>query len=186
MELTEDKIIQACQSGNMELFALLYDRYAEKIYKFLYFRTLHKETAEDLSSQVFFQALNKIKSYQVGKGTFQAWLYKIAQNALIDEFRKRKPVESIDSHINIADNTDLESETEATLSAEKVQEILNTLPEESRQLLTMRLWDELTYAEISEILGKTEGSLKMQFSRTISKLQEQTTLLLLFLIIMRW
>lgn len=186
METSENTIIQACQAGNMESFVLLYDQYAEKIYNFLFFRTFHKETAEDLTSQVFYQAMDKIQSFNPSKGTFQAWLYQIARNALIDESRKRRPVENIENHFNIPDNTNLEQETQLKINAETIQKLLTTLPEEAQELMTMRLWAELSYAEIAQVTGKTEGSLKMQFSRIITKLQQHAHLLLLALIFARW
>lgn len=167
----------------MESFVLLYDRYVEKIYRFLYFRTLQKEVAEDITSQVFLKAMDKIQTFNSDKGTFQAWLYQIARNLLIDEFRKRKPTENIEAHYDIADNTNLETETQAKLSNEALQKLLKTLPEESQELITMRLWDELSYSEIAVVTGKTEGSLKMQFSRIIGKLQQHAHLLTLTIFI---
>ncbi len=174
---TELQAIASCQDGHMESFVLLYDRYVEKIYRFLYFRTLQKELSEDITSQVFLKAMDKIQSFNPSKGTFQAWLYQIARNLLIDEFRKRKPIENIEAHYDIADNTDLENETQSKMSNEALQELLKTLPDESQELITMRLWDELSYAEIAVVTGKTEGSLKMQFSRIIGKLQQHSHLL---------
>ena len=182
MDRSESQIIQACQAGHMEAFVTLYDEYVEKIYKFLYFRTFQKELAEDITSQVFLQAMSKIKSFDESKGTFQAWLYQIARNLLIDEYRKRKPVEDIENHFDIASNVNIENETNQTLSNEALQKLLLTLPEESQELVTMRLWDELSYSEIAQVTGKTEGSLKMQFSRIINKLQEHAHLLVLSLI----
>jgi RNA polymerase sigma-70 factor (ECF subfamily) len=186
VDQSELKSIQACQAGEMESFVLLYDRYVEKIYRFLYFRTLQKEVAEDITSQVFLKAMDKIKSFNADKGTFQAWLYQIARNLLIDEYRRKKPTDNIDAHYDIADNTDLETETQTKFSNEALQKLLQELPEESQELVTMRLWDELTYSEIAMVTGKTEGSLKMQFSRIIGKLQQHAHLLVLSLIFTRW
>ena len=169
----------------MEAFVYLYDAYAEKIYKFLYFRTLHQELSEDITSQVFLQAMSKISSFNEHKGTFQAWLYQIARNLLIDEYRKRKPTDAIEHHFDIADNTNLESETNQTFTNEALLQLLQTLPEEQQELISMRLWDELSYADIAAITGKTEGSLKMQFSRIIKKLQEHAHLFV-FLLLITW
>lgn len=177
MEKSESTIIAECQAGQMEDFVLLYDAYVEKIYKFLFFRTFHKELAEDLTSQTFIKAFEKISTFDADRGTFQAWVYQIARNLLIDEYRKRKPVDNIDAHQNLQSTTDLESETQAMQSKEALQKLLQTLSEESQELVTMRLWDELPYSEIAHITGKTEGSLKMQFSRIISQLQQQAHLL---------
>jgi RNA polymerase sigma-70 factor (ECF subfamily) len=179
MDRSELQIIKACQSGQMEQFVYLYDAYVERIYKFLYFRTFHQEFAEDLTSQVFLQAMSKLKSYKESRGTFQAWLYQIARNLLIDEYRKRKPTDNIEAHMNLASNINLENETQGKLSNEALYKLIKTLPEEAQELIAMRLWQELSYAEIAQATGKTEGSLKMQFSRIINKLQQHAHLLAL-------
>jgi RNA polymerase sigma-70 factor, ECF subfamily len=171
MDLTERQIIAACQSGNLEMFVSLYDAYVEKIYKFLFFRTFSKEQAEDLTSQVFLQAMSKIGTFQEGRGTFQAWLFQIARNLLIDEYRRKKPTEDLEAHYDLASAVNLEQETNAKLEAEAVIKLIQRLPEEAQELITMRLWQDLSYAEIAAVTGKSEGSLKMQFSRLISKLK---------------
>ncbi len=179
MEITESKIIAACKAGEMESFVYLYDRYVEKIYKFLYFRTFDQQLAEDITSQVFLKVMNKISTFNESKGTFQAWLYQIARNLLIDEYRKQKPTDNIDAHFDLASGINLEAETGQTLTNEALHKLLMTLPAEAQELITMRLWQEMPYAEIAAVTGKTEGSLKMQFSRIILQLQKHSHLLVL-------
>ncbi len=169
----------------MEQFVFLYDRYVEKIYKFLYFRTFDQPLAEDLTSQVFLKAMEKIRTVDESKGTFQAWLYQISRNLLIDEYRRKKPTEGLEAHYDLADGTDVEAETGQTLTNEKLRELLMTLPAESQELVTMRLWDGMPYAEIAAVTGKTEGSLKMQFSRIILQLQKHAHLLVFALFLTR-
>lgn len=170
----------------MESFVYLYDRYVEKIYKFLYFRTFDQDLAEDITSQTFLKCMNKIGTFHPDKGTFQAWLYQIARNLLIDEYRKKKPTENIETHFDLASTVNLENETSQTLTNESLKKLLMTLPTESQELVSMRLWDELPYAEIANITGKTEGSLKMQFSRIIDQLQKQAHLLALTLFLIKF
>ncbi|MDQ3018345.1 MAG: sigma-70 family RNA polymerase sigma factor, partial [bacterium] len=161
MDSTEIQIIKSCQAGHMESFVILYDRYVEKIYKFLYYRTnAHRELSEDLTSQTFIRAMEKIATFKADRGTFQAWLYQVARNILIDHYRKNKSTENIDEHLNIASNENLEKQAAQKLTNEDLQKILQTLPQEAQELINMRLWDELSYAEIAAITGKTEGSLK--------------------------
>ncbi len=183
---TESEIIRACQAGQMESFVLLYDRYVEKIFQFVYFRTSHKQHAEDVTSQVFMRAMEKIGSYNGTKGTFQSWLYQIARNLVIDEFRKSKPTENIDAHYNLQDSTDLNAEVHHKMVFEQLAKLIAELPKEAQELITMRLWDELSYSEIAFVTGKTEGSLKMQFSRIINKLQTQATTLILLIILFNY
>ncbi len=180
MEISEPKIIADCQAGQMETFVYLYDKYVEKIYKFLYFRTFDQELAEDITSQTFLKAMDKIGSFNGEKGTFQAWLYQIARNLLIDEYRKQKPTDNIDAHFDLASDINLESETAGSITNEKLRELLLSLPAEAQELVSMRLWDEMSYAEIAIITGKSEGALKMQFSRIVDQLKKHSHLLVLF------
>lgn len=167
----EQQALAAIQAGQTEQFVVLYDLYIDKIYRFLFFRVHHKELAEDLTSQTFLQAYDKISQYDARKGAFGAWLYRVARNLMIDEMRRKKPTDNIDQHYDLQDNTNIEADTDQKLTSEAVQKFLATLPEDARELITLRLWDELSYAEIADLTGKTEGSLKMQFSRLIKQLK---------------
>ena len=169
----------------METFVFLYDKYVEKIYKFLYFRTFDQDLAEDITSQTFLKAMDKIKTFNPNKGTFQAWLYQIARNLLIDSYRKKKPTENIDAHFDLASDINLESETSKTLTNETLRKLLLSLPAESQELVSMRLWDEMSYAQISEVTGKNEGALKMQFSRIVGQLQKHAHLLVITLFLIK-
>ena len=182
-ELKEREALRALQNGDTEKFVILYDLYMEKIYRYLFFRLHHKELAEDLTSQTFLQAYSKIHQYYSTKGAFGAWLYRVARNLMIDEIRRKKPTDNIDQHFDLKDDTNIETETDRTLNSEAVQKLMETLPLDARELLTLRLWDELSYAEIAAVTGKNEGALKMQFSRLVKKLQETAPAILLALLI---
>ncbi len=186
MEISETQIIAQIQGGNMDQFVILYDRYIEKIYKFVYYRTLHRELAEDITSQAFMKAMDRLSTFDSSKGTFQAWLYQIARNVMIDEFRRRVPLDNIDEHEDLASRENVESDVDRTLNSARLRGLIDQLPEESQELVTMRLWNELSYAEIAEITGKTEGSLKMQFSRIVGRLQQAVQVLILIVLLTRW
>lgn len=170
MEYNELEIIQSCQKGNYDQFGLLYDNYIKKIYDYLFFRTFHKETAEDLTSIIFTKALENIHQYNKAKGSFSSWLYQIAKNTLIDNSRQKKSTEDLDSAQHVASKENVEREISSKMELEKVQEYLQTLSEEQRDVVVMRVWDGLSYKEMSEITGKSEAALKMSFSRTIEKM----------------
>ena len=90
MDSKEQKLIKDCLGGDLKKFGGLYELYIDKIYKFIYFKTHHKETAEDLVSQTFFKALENIKGFDPSKGKFSSWLYRIARNCVIDYYRTKK------------------------------------------------------------------------------------------------
>lgn len=182
----EQQALAAIQAGQTEQFVVLYDLYIDKIYRFLFFRVHHKELAEDLTSQTFLQAYDKIHQYNADKGAFGAWLYRVARNLMIDEMRRKKPTDNIDNHYDLQDKTNIEADTDRELTSEAVQKFLGTLPEDARELITLRLWDELSYAEIAVLTGKSEGALKMQFSRLIKELRNSAPAILLALMIINF
>lgn len=184
-DFQELAVISSVQGGQIEEFVQLYDRYVEKIYKFLYYRTGHREQAEDLTSLVFMQALQKIHMFNGERGTFQAWLYRIARNLMIDEFRKVRPSENLDDHYDLASSENIEIEVDKEITAKSVNDFLASMPSEDRDLIRMRLWDDLSYRDIAEITGKTEGSLKMQFSRLVKKMQDMAPFVALLLLIIQ-
>lgn len=159
--------------GNLEDFGKLYDTYVRKIYDFIYYKTHHRETAEDLTSQTFFKALQNIKNFDIVQGSFSAWLYTIARNTVIDHYRTAK------LHVDLEDIWDLPGSQNVHLDAEnrealdKVREYLKELDPEHREIVVMRVWNGLSYKEIAETLGKSEDSCKMMFSRVITKLREK-------------
>lgn len=174
-----DRVLVAkVQAGMSENFVLLYDSYLDKIYRFLYFRTNHQETAEDLTSQTFLKALDKINSFDSSKGTFQSWLYRIAHNLLIDHYRIPRRNVDLEAAENVASDSSPEQDTERELTIAQVQTLMGTLPEQAQELIILRIWEELPYAEIAKIMDKSEASLKMQFSRIIAGLRENPQLLL--------
>jgi RNA polymerase sigma-70 factor (ECF subfamily) len=178
----EKKIIENCLAGNLEEFGRLYDLYAERIYRFIYFKTHHRETAQDLTSQTFFKALKNIKRFDPGKGLFSSWLYRIASNCVIDHWRTLK------KNLDIADIWDLKAKGNIAVDAEnkerleRVREYLDRFSPEQREVVTMRIWDGLSYREIAEILEKSEASCKMMFSRALSRLRKEDVLAIILLL----
>ncbi len=164
-------------------FASLYDAHVRDIYKYLYYRTQHRETAEDLTSHVFMKALDKFDSYDASRGTFIAWAYRIARNALIDHYRSTRSTLDIEDVWDLQSDADVARDAEARERVEKLQPYLKALSKDQRELLLLRLWDDLSYAEISKMIGKSEDACKMAFSRTLAKLRKEVpaSILLLFL-----
>ncbi len=171
--MSDEQIVAKIQSGSVESYALLYDRYFDKIYKFIYFRTHHMQNAEDLVGQTFLKGYEKLLSFDSSKGSFSSWIYKIAYNNLVDFWRLSKNKTEVDLlwAEHVSDSTDIEEGVDLLILSENVKKIIENLPDIEKRLLTMRVWDELPYSEISVILNKSEAALKMQFSRIIAKLR---------------
>ncbi|MBI4363758.1 MAG: sigma-70 family RNA polymerase sigma factor [Candidatus Doudnabacteria bacterium] len=169
----ENLAIQSCQRGDLQAFGILYDSYVLKIYNFIYYRTHHKETAEDLTSVTFTKALSNINSFNFDAGTFSAWLHRIARNTVIDHYRTFKSTTDILDGFDLAGHANVERDVDTAMKLEKVQDYLSQLPSQQRDIVIMRVWDNLSYREIGAILGKSEASCKVSFSRIMHKLQQE-------------
>lgn len=182
MDGTEAEIIRACQRGEPERFAELYDAYAERIYRFLYYKTMHRETAEDLMSQVFLKALARIGSMDPER-PFSAWIYGIAKHAVIDHYRTSHPATNIEDVWDLSDGKDLVADVEKRLQIESIRQELAKLTNDQREVVMLRVWEDLSYAEIAAITGKSEANCRMLFSRSVAELKSLTILSLLILLI---
>jgi RNA polymerase sigma-70 factor (ECF subfamily) len=168
----DQKLVERCVRGDTEAFGVLYDRYTSKIYRFIYYKTFVRETAEDITSDVFHKAFERLHSFDTTKGTFSAWIYRIARNAVIDHYRTQKKNIPIEDVFDLLSENRTIEEHDALTTLARVEEYLKTLPSRQREIITLRIWEELSYKEIADIIGGTEDSAKMAFSRAIRELRE--------------
>jgi RNA polymerase sigma-70 factor (ECF subfamily) len=169
---TDSELVAAFQAGQIEALGELYDRYVAKIYRFVYYKTQHKESAEDIISSVFFKVNKNLVSFDNESGTFQAWLYRIARNAIIDFYRSRKDERGIEDIWGLSDNKDVARDTDIRIALEKIDVYLSALSAEQREIIILRLWQGLSHGEIAELMGKSEASIKMSFSRSLRELRQ--------------
>lgn len=172
-EIHDDVYIQKFKAGESEAFGILYDRYAQKIYRFVYYKIFNKEVTEDIVSDIFYKALERIDSFDPQKGLFSTWIYRIARNTVIDRYRTKKQTVDIDNIFDLGVDERTEEKLDAEATLEKVSQYLETLTAQQREIVTLRIWEEMSYKEIAEIVGGNEGSVKMAFSRTIRDVREK-------------
>lgn len=177
----ELELIVQAQSGQSDAFGKLYDAYVKKIYNFIYYKTWHQESAEDITSQTFFKALNAIKKFNPEKGSFSSWLYQIARNNISDHFRALKPTTNIEDAWDISDKTDILADTDTKLKLDKLREGLSILTNEQREIVILRLWEGLSHKEIAEIMQKNESTVKVAYSRAVAHIRKEIVLMLLLL-----
>ena len=178
IEIDEQSIVAACVRGETEGFTTLYERYIERIYRFIFYRTHNRTLAEDLTSDAFMKVLDKIHTFNESRGNFSTWLYQIARNTLRDHYRTEHPTTDIKDGWEIADKISVENEVSARVDITRVQQYLSKLSAEQRDLIFMRVWDGLSFTEIAQVIGKSEAATKMSFGRLIAKLRTELPLAL--------
>lgn len=166
-----DDALAAEAKQDVEAFAALYQRHLTRVYRYLRSRVQSDAEAEDLTSQTFVAALEGIASYQQ-RGTFAAWLLRIAHNKWIDAHRREKPIVNIE---HISEKASSQQTPEAILQQklqlEAIQEAIHHLNPEWAEPLRLRLFADLTYAEIGELTGKSEGAIRTMLWRAIRALR---------------
>src|SRR5574344_149811 len=143
----ELNLVLKARLGDNNAFAALYNDNIKKIYNFIYFKTLNKELAEDLTSQVFLKALKNISSFK--HDNFSAWLYTIARRTVVDYYRSNKETKNIEDCWDLAGDVNLTDIAHDNLNLEKIKEAIQFLSASDRELLIMRLWLDLSFKEIA-------------------------------------
>ncbi|HLP10939.1 MAG TPA: sigma-70 family RNA polymerase sigma factor [Flavobacteriales bacterium] len=168
---TEELIYIKKAQDDPRYFGVLYDAYHKPILLFIYGRVRDKETAADVTQQVFLKAMLNIKKYQDRGFPFSSWLYRIAMNEVNMHYREQKIVEV---EIKEKDAATLMQEMGDEFAEEKIAIILDLiakLPEDQNRIIEMRFFDRLSFQEIGDILGITEPNAKMRVYRILEKLK---------------
>ncbi len=160
-EFDIDSVLVKARELDEHAMTELYQYYHPKILKFIHYR-VSPGKAEDLTSDVFVKVIRSIKKQN---GNFEAWLYKIARNVIIDKARysnSRPEVELNQEYAeHIEDTKNVHSHVDATLD---IQQALAKVNDEQREFLTLKFIQGLNNKEISELTGKSVGALRtMQF-----------------------
>lgn len=144
-----------------------------RIYGYIYYRVNHREDTEDLTSEVVLKAMRALRTQH---GNFNAWLYKIAKNAIIDFYRRR----GVRSEVSLSDlNHEIPDDatrvSEIVLTKERLRKGLQYLTEEQRQVILLKFIEGYTNKEIAQIIGKSTGAVKLLQFRALKSLRAVLT-----------
>ncbi|MFQ6058725.1 MAG: sigma-70 family RNA polymerase sigma factor [Anaerolineae bacterium] len=152
-------------------FAQIYERYYQGIYNYVYYRVGDPSLAEDLVADVFLKVMEGIESFTFRGVPFSAWLYRIANNLVIDYFRRqpRQPELALEEGQLAVEGGPVEA-LERSLTQEELARALRGLTEDQRQVIILKFVDGLSNTEVAQILGKTEGAIKSLQHRALASL----------------
>lgn len=159
---------------NPAMFRPLYERYFEGIFRFILSRCGDQVAANDICSQVFLKAMQKLHKYEFRGVPFSAWLYRIASNEVAQYFRNTKKLRVVnveDTHLtDFVEEIDFDAFGEYR---EVMIEVLNDLKPKDLELIEMRFFEKRPFKEIAAITGLTESNAKVKTYRILERLKKK-------------
>jgi RNA polymerase sigma-70 factor (ECF subfamily) len=151
--------------------AEIHETYYAAIFRYVAFRVGDRDTAEDLTSEVFTRLLAALRDKHAPQNTLRGWLYGVAARVVSDHHRKtyRAPQVELDEALVSADH-DLEDIIERQLTHDRVKHAMQDLTEEQRHVLSLRFGADLPIQDVARILGKSEGAIKQLQARAVATL----------------
>lgn len=181
MKWNDKGLVARVKLGDKKAFKELVMKYQHKIFMIAFGILKNEEDAYDVTQEVFMKIYKYVENFQENS-TFYTWVYRIAYNVSLDIYRKRKSDSAVEygetlKHNEYADavHHKIDSPSQKVLNQElsvQMEEALNMLSEEHRAILVMREFEELSYDEISEIIGVPKGTVMSRIHHARSHLKE--------------
>jgi len=164
-------LVDEAKKLNREALSKLYFYFYHKIYRYAFYRVKNREDAEDITSEVF---VRMVKFLNKQKGSFQAWLYRIAANLVVDHYRRnaRKKEVSLNGDYYGEKIENKQENSEKILLHHTLMRALDELTEEQQQIITLKFIEGYNNNEISEILSKSVGAVKALQFRALNCLKD--------------
>ena len=165
-------LVHDARNGDREAFGKLYDNFLDAVYRFVYFRVGTREIAEDITETAFVSIFENIGRYNERGLPFEAWVYRITRNKIIDYYRSKKKTISLAESAGVPDDKqNPERETERQLTKEYIMDCMRLLPESYQEIIILKYIEDKTNEEISELLDKPLAHVRVLQSRALQKLR---------------
>lgn len=170
MDTEETRLIARVQARDPVALGEVYDRYATRIYTYLYHRLGDRPLAEDLTSEVFVRMLEAAQSRRFAHTSLSGWLYRIARNLVVDHHRRRSETVPLDEEL-VEPEAGPAGTVEARLAQDELRAALQHLTEDQRQVIVLRFGEGLTAKQVAEVLSKPETAVWSLQHRALARLQ---------------
>lgn len=182
LEPGEKELVKRAKKGDKAAFGKLVNLYYEMVYVLTFGVLKNREAAKDVTQDVFMKVFKDLHKFD-GKSKFKTWLHRVSVNAAIDQYRKRKPTQSIDMTDKSDDEDSAPVIIESNLPSprdeasrgelkELMKEALEKLSEDHKAVLVLREWQGLSYEEIAETLEIEVGTVMSRLYYARKKLEE--------------
>lgn len=161
------ELVALARQGDKEAYGDLYERHVDAIFRYVFYRVGSRREAEDLTEQVFLKGWENINGFRV-EAPFQAWLYRIAHNTVVDHYRKRRVAsEPIDEAAIPAGNPGTEDQLIAKEQAAQLAGVIRRLSPLQQHVLVLRFVNGLSAEEIGQILNRSAGTVRVLQHRAL-------------------
>lgn len=172
---SDEQIVAAVCNGDAAKFALLIERYQNKLFYYVIKYVAESDKAEDIVQESFIKIYTNLRSFDQNKN-FSSWAYRITHNNMIDSVRRDKPTVSIEENdwvSNIADsNVDIGADLELKQTRQEVQAAVCKLPLKYKDVVVLHYFEGYGYEDISDILGIPTSSVGTRLRRGKAKLKD--------------
>lgn len=166
-EETDRELVEACRRGEAGAFRALFEKYKDKVYSVALRYSGNAAAAQDIAQDTFLKLFSAMASFR-GDSGFEAWLYKLVVNRCFDQKRRARRVmpllDELLAALRAPDESILDEVLRSEMSAH-VASVVATLPPEQRMVIVLRYTQNLSYDEIAEILGCSNGTIGSRLNR---------------------
>ena len=156
----EESLVRRAQHRDQEAFAQLYEEHFDKIYRYVTLKIGNETEAEDMTQQVFLNALQSISSFKWKGVPFSAWLFRIAHNQVVDYLRSKKRTTVPLDESPASNDNNPQLVVEQKLDIEQLLLATKQLTEAQREVISLRFAGELSIAQVAKAMGKSQGAVK--------------------------
>ena len=159
----EASLIRRAQQRDQVALTQIYEENFDKIYRYIVLKIGDRTEAEDMTQQVFLNAIRSISSYKFKGMPFSSWLYRIAHNQVVDYYRKKSKHATVplDESLPIpAADGDPKYLVERKVDIEEIVTATRKLTKAQQEVISLRFAGELSIAEVAGVMGKSEGAIK--------------------------
>jgi len=175
MPAERERALVARAREDAAAFAELYDFYMPRVYGFVYRRVRDRAAAEDLTSVTFQRALENVRRADFRNESFGGWLYRVASNAVVDQVRRDRRTVPMDD-VDAEGPSDLALDTlAAALDRDQLRRALKRLPDNHREVIVLRFYDDLDTGEMCAVLGCSRETLAVRLHRALRALRSEVT-----------
>ncbi|ARN56750.1 RNA polymerase sigma factor [Sedimentisphaera salicampi] len=167
-DINKENLIAGCKKGDQDAYRQLVDMYSDKIYGYFAACTRNPEAAEELLSEFYLKLLKSIKSYK--NGSFEAWIFKIAGSVYYDYLRKI--IRERENYSRYCEEKEyLDRRQDSAEPETDVDKAVSELDEDSRNLVMLRYYSDMSFKEIAEATGRPVGTVLTKIHRALKKMK---------------